>query len=114
SEFVAFRTQSLRPGVKRLRNDSSTGSAERPDQRAAGDHERGTDQQVPTDQLRPAQEEHGEEDGEEGLRRDERADDRDARAVEGLEEKGVRRAPEDAGEDEGRPFAPDVGEDATA
>ena len=62
------------------------------------------------DELRPAEEEHRQQDGEQRLGRHERADDRDARAVEGLEEERVRGAPEQAGEDERRAFAADVRE----
>ena len=67
---------------------------------------------VAADQLRAAEEQHREQDGEERLGRDQRADDRDPRAVERLEQERVRGAPEEPGQDERRPLAPDVGEDA--
>ena len=81
---------------------------------AAGDDQRRAEQEMAADELRSAEEQHREQNREQRLRRDERADDRDPRAVEGLEQERVRGAPEEPRQDERRSLAPDVGEHPSA
>ena len=68
----------------------STRLAKRADQRAAGDDERRTEDELPPDELGPSQDERREQDAPEGLGRDERRDDGHPAAVVGLEQAGVR------------------------
>ena len=69
---------------------------------------------VAADQLAAAEDDRGEQDAEQRLCRDERADDGDARSVESLVERRVREAPEQPGRCERRERPPDVRDDAPA
>src|SRR5919202_2165620 len=77
------------------------------DQSRAGDDQRGTDGDVPADELAPAEQQHGEQDAEERLRRDERRDDGDAAAVVRLEEERVRGAEQQPRDEEVRAVGAD-------